>query len=95
MFPELIDVGDLWHPASYCIGSHTYPYCKFLYLAEGTLRIGETDGREIALQAGSVGCVPANVSHWSKYGSEDKHHVLWVGFDLSAIESRHLGWRIP
>jgi len=43
-------VGDDWKPANPFIGPHT-TYCQLLYLTEGTLRIGVTDGPSATAEA--------------------------------------------
>jgi AraC-like DNA-binding protein len=92
--PELVDVGEYWRPANHYVSCHAHRHCQLLYLAEGTVRVGVTGGSETVLVAGSVGCVPPNVSHWAQYGAELKHRLLSVAFHLSAIETRHPGWRV-
>lgn len=92
--PELVDVGEHWRAANHYVSYHAHLHCQLLYLAQGTLRVGVTNGPEIALAAGSVGCVPPSVSHWGRYGSESKHHLLSVAFHLGALETRYPGWRV-
>ena len=49
--------------------------------------------REIFLKPGSLWCFPPNLNHWVEHGPEPKHHLLWVGFDLRAVENRHPEWK--
>jgi AraC-like DNA-binding protein len=37
---------------------------------------------------------PPNLGHWWQYGSEPKHHVLWVGFELDPIQNRYPEWKL-
>jgi AraC-like DNA-binding protein len=94
LLPELVDVGEDWHTANHSNSSCTHPHCQLIYLAEGTLSIGIRNGAEIVLRPCSFISIPANFSHRSKYGSEDKHHVFWVCFHLKDIETRHPGCRL-
>jgi AraC-like DNA-binding protein len=94
LLPELVGVREDWHRANHRIGPYTHPYCQLIYLAEGTVSIGIKNKAEIVLRPGSVVSIPGDLSHWSQYGSEDNHHVFWVGFYLKEIESRHPGCRL-
>ena len=89
---EVIDSGELWEGANYRIGPHVHRHWEIGYVVEGTTRIGVMGGREIFLLPGSLWCLPPNLNHWVEHGSEPKHHSLWVGFDLKAVEHRHPEW---
>jgi hypothetical protein len=89
---EVIDSGELWEGANYRIGPHVHRHWEVGYLVEGTTRMGVMGGREIRLLPGSLWCLSPNLNHWVEHGSEPKHHQLWIGFDLKAVEHRHPDW---
>lgn len=90
---ETIDSGELWEEANYRIGPHLHRHWEVGYIVQGTTRCGMMGGREFILKPGSLWCFPPNVNHWLEHGREPKHHQLWVGFDLRAVESRHPEWK--
>jgi AraC-like DNA-binding protein len=90
---EVIDSGELWEEADYRIGPHLHRHWEFGYIVEGTSWVWTMGGQEFVLKPGSVWCFPPNLNHWLEHGPEQKHHQLWVGFDLRAVESRHPDWK--
>jgi AraC-like DNA-binding protein len=90
---EVIDSGELWEEASYRIGPHLHRHWEIGYIVQGTSRIWTIGGQEFVLKPGSIWCFPPNLNHWLEHGPEQKHHQLWVGFDLRAVESRHPDWK--
>lgn len=90
---EVIDSGELWEEANYRIGPHVHRHWEIGYTIEGTTRVGVMGWREFILKPGSLWCLAPNVNHWVEHGIEPKHHQLWVGFDLRAVENRHPKWR--
>jgi AraC-like DNA-binding protein len=89
---EVIDSGEHWEAANYRIGPHVHRHWEVGYVVEGTTRVGAMGGREIFLQPGSLWCIPPNLNHWVEHGPEPKHHQIWVGVDLAAVENRHPDW---
>jgi AraC-like DNA-binding protein len=90
---EVIDSGELWQEANYRVGPHLHRHWEIGYTVEGTTRFGVMGGREFILKPGSLWCFPPNVNHWVEHGPEPKHHQLWVGCDLRAVENRHPNWK--
>jgi AraC-like DNA-binding protein len=89
---EVLDSGEHWEGPRYRVGPHLHRHWELGYVAEGTTRIGIMGEREVFLKPGSLWCFPPNLNHWVEHGPEPKHHSLWVGFDLRAIEHRHPHW---
>lgn len=90
---EVIDSGELWEGPNYRVGPVFHRHWEIGYIAEGTSRMGMMGGREFMMKTGSFWCFPPNVNHWLEHGSEPKHHQLWVGFNLRAVENRHPDWK--
>lgn len=93
ILPEVIDSGEHWEAPRYRVGPHLHRHWEIGYVVEGTTRMGLMGEREIFLKPGSLWCFPPNVNHWVEHGPEPKHHLLWVGFDLRAVENRHPEWK--
>jgi AraC-like DNA-binding protein len=93
ILPETIDSGELWEEGKYRIGPHLHRHWEIGYVVEGTTRYGVMGGRGFILKPGSIWCFPPNVNHWLEHGPEPRHHQLWVGFDLRAVEGRHPDWK--
>ena len=89
---EVVDSGEHWEGPGYRVGPHLHRHWELGYVAEGTTRIGLMGEREVFLKPGSIWCFPPNLNHWVEHGPEPKHHLLWIGFDLRAIEHRHPDW---
>jgi AraC-like DNA-binding protein len=94
VLPELIDLGEDREEANYRCRTQTLNHWVLLYVIEGTSRFGIEGQAEISLKQGSVACFPPHLSRSGQYGPEPKHHVLWVGFQLDAIESRYPEWKL-
>jgi AraC-like DNA-binding protein len=92
ILPEVIDSGEHWEESRYRVGPHLHRHWEIGYVVEGTTRIGLMGAREIFLRPGSLWCFPPNLNHWLEHGPEPKHHMVFVGFDLRAIEQRHPDW---
>jgi AraC-like DNA-binding protein len=90
---EVIDSGEHWEGPRYRVGPHLHRHWEIGYVVEGTTRMGLMGEREIFLKPGSVWCFPPNLNHWVEHGPESKHHLLWIGFDLWAVENRHPEWK--
>jgi AraC-like DNA-binding protein len=90
---EVLDSGEHWEGPRYRVGPHLHRHWEIGYVVEGTTRIGIMGDREVFLKPGSLWCFPPNLNHWVEHGPEPKHHLLWVGFDLRAIENRHPDWK--
>jgi AraC-like DNA-binding protein len=90
---EVIDSGEHWEGPRYRVGPHLHRHWEIGYVVEGTTRMGLMGEREIFLKPGSLWCFPPNLNHWVEHGPEPKHHLLWVGFDLRAVENRHPEWK--
>jgi AraC-like DNA-binding protein len=91
---EVIDSGEHWEGPRYRVGPHLHRHWEIGYVIEGTTRMGLMGEREVFLKPGSLWCFPPNLNHWVEHGPEPKHHLLWVGFDLGAIEHRHPDWNV-
>jgi len=89
---EVVDSGEHWEGPRYRVGPHLHRHWELGYVAEGTTRMGLMGEREVFLKPGSLWCFPPNLNHWVQHGPEPKHHLLWIGFDLRAIEHRHPDW---
>jgi AraC-like DNA-binding protein len=89
---EVVDSGEHWEGPGYRVGPHLHRHWEVGYVVEGTTRMGLMGGRDIFLKPGSIWCFPPDLNHWVEHGSEPKHHLLWVGFDLRAVENRYPGW---
>ena len=89
---EVVDSGEHWEGPRYRVGPHVHRHWEVGYVVEGTTRMGLMGEREVFLKPGSLWCFPPNLNHWVEHGPEPKHHLLWVGFDLRAIEHRHPDW---
>jgi len=89
---EVVDSGEHWEGPRYRVGPHLHRHWELGYVAEGTTRMGLMGEREVFLKPGSLWCFPPNLNHWVEHGPEPKHHLLWIGFDLRAIEHRHPDW---
>jgi|GEM_PF-665717 AraC family transcriptional regulator, arabinose operon regulatory protein len=94
LIPELFELGERRAAAQHRYLSEAPKYSTTFYVAEGTHRIGFDNGAEIALKPGSVAFLPPNCRYWQQYGPEPTHRVLWVGFELSAIATRHPEWNL-
>lgn len=93
VLPEVVDCGEHWEGAGYCVGPHVHRHWEIGYVVEGRTRMWIMGGREIFLQPGSIWCFPPNLNHWLEHGPEPKHHLMWLGFDLSSVERRHPEWK--
>jgi AraC-like DNA-binding protein len=89
---EIVDSGQHWEGPRYRVGPHLHRHWEIGYVVEGTTRMGLMGDREILLKPGSIWCLPPNLNHWVEQGPEPRHHTLWIGFDLRAIEGRHPAW---
>lgn len=92
ILPEVIDSGEHWEGPRYRVGPHLHRHWEIGYVVEGSTRMGLMGEREVFLKPGSLWCFPPNLNHWVEHGPEPKHHTMWVGFDLRAIEHRHPDW---
>ena len=61
-------------------------------LGQATIVFDNAPG--LALKPGSVALIPPHYNHWDQYGPEPKHRVLWVGFELDTIATRHPEWNL-
>jgi AraC-like DNA-binding protein len=89
---EVIDSGEHWEGPRYRVGPHLHRHWEIGYVVEGTTRMGMMGEREIFLKPGSLWCFPPNLNHWVEHGPEAKHHLLWAGLELGAVENRHPDW---
>jgi AraC family transcriptional regulator, arabinose operon regulatory protein len=94
LLPELFELGERREAAHHRCVPDAPQYSTAFYVVEGTNRIGFESGSEIALKPGSVGFLPPNCHHWQHYGPEPTHRVLWVGFALTAVATRHPEWNL-
>ncbi|MGA7128235.1 MAG: AraC family transcriptional regulator [Chthoniobacterales bacterium] len=94
ILPEVIDLGEHREAANRRYRDHSPNHWLLMYLIEGTSRVGLEGEPEVSLRAGSIACVPPNSSRSWQYGPEPKHHVLWLAFELRAIQSRYPEWKL-
>jgi AraC-like DNA-binding protein len=94
ILPEVIDLGEYREEAGQRYRTHSKDHWVLLYVVEGASRFGMEGLAEMPLKPGSVACFPPNVSRWGHFGSEPKHHLLWVGFELNAVEVRYPEWKL-
>jgi AraC-like DNA-binding protein len=94
ILPELVEVAVHRKGANNRVNSHVHGVWQLVYLIEGAVRIGISPETSISLKSGSLGCVPANVSHWAHCGPELKHYALSIYVDLKPIELRHPDWKL-
>ena len=94
LLPELFELGELREAANHRSVPAAPPYSTASYVVEGTNQIVFENGQQLALNPGSVTFVPPHCNHARQYGPEPKHRVLWVGFELSAVATRHPDWNL-
>jgi AraC family transcriptional regulator len=94
VLPELFELGEHRAAPNYRSAPGAPKYSTACYVVEGTHRIVFDNGPGLALRPGSVAFIPSHCNHWQQYGAESKHRVLWVGFELHAIATRHAEWNL-
>jgi AraC-like DNA-binding protein len=94
LLPELFELGERREEANHRSVPDAPKYSTVYYVVEGTNRIVFENAPALALKPGSVAFIPPDYNHWSQYGPEPKHRVLWVGFELSSIATRHPEWKL-
>jgi AraC-like DNA-binding protein/quercetin dioxygenase-like cupin family protein len=92
--PELVEVAEYRKPPRYYVQPHAHEHWQLLYLIEGAARIGIAPEAAILLKPGSFVSIPANANHWAQYGTEPRHQLLAVQFDLDPVELRHPQWQL-
>ncbi|MBV9876137.1 MAG: helix-turn-helix transcriptional regulator [Verrucomicrobia bacterium] len=94
ILPGIIDLGEHRETANHRYREHAQNHWVLEYVIEGTSRVRIDGEPEVSLEAGSIACFPPNLGRWWQYGPEPKHHVLWVGFELQAIQHRYPEWKL-
>jgi AraC-like DNA-binding protein len=94
ILPGVVDLGEHRETANNRYRDHAQNHWVLEYVIEGTSRVRIDGEPEVSLEAGSIACFPPNLSRWWQYGPEPKHHVLWVGFELDAIQHRYPEWKL-
>jgi AraC-like DNA-binding protein len=94
LLPELFELGEHREEANHRSLPDAPKYSTACYVVEGTNRIVFDNAPGLALKPGSIAFIPAHYNHWEQYGPEPKHRVLWVGFELGAIATRHPEWNL-
>src|ERR1700752_1389868 len=94
LLPELFELGERREEANHRSVPGGPKYSTACYVVEGTNRIVFDNAPGLALKPGSVALIPPHHNHWDQYGPEPKHRVLWVGFELGTIATRHPEWNL-
>ena len=94
ILPEVVDLGEHREPANQRYRDRAQNHWVLEYVIEGTSRVRIDGEPEVSLEPGSIACFPPNLNRWWHYGPEPKHHVLWVGFELDAIQNRYPEWKL-
>jgi len=94
ILPELVDLGEHREAANQHYRGQAQNHWVLEYVIEGTSRVRIDGESEVSLKPGSIACFPPNSSRWWQYGSEPKHHVLRVGFELDPIQNRYPDWKL-
>jgi AraC-like DNA-binding protein len=94
ILPEVVDLGEHREAADHRYRDHAQNHWVLEYVIEGTSRVRIDGEPEVSLEPGSVACFGPNLSRWWHCGPEPKHHVLWVGFELDAIQKRYPEWKL-
>jgi AraC-like DNA-binding protein len=94
ILPEIIDLGEHREEANRRHRNHAQNHWVLVYVIEGTSRVRIEGEPEVSIKPGSIACFPPKLTRWWQYGPEPKHHVLWVGFELGAIQARYPEWKL-
>jgi AraC-like DNA-binding protein len=94
ILPEVVDLGEHREAANQRYRDQAKNHWVLEYVIEGTSRVRIEGEPEISLKPGSIACFPPNLSRWWQYGTEPKHHVMWVGFELDPIQNRYPEWKL-
>ena len=94
ILPELVDLGEHREAANHRYREQAQDHWVIEYVIEGTSRVRIEGQPEVSLKPGSVACFPPSLSRAWQCGSEPKHHVSWVGFQLDAIQNRYPEWKL-
>ena len=94
ILPEVVILGEDREAANYRYRDQGQDHWVLKYVIEGTSRVRIEGDPEVSLRPGSIACFAPNLNRWWQYGSEPKHHVLWVGFELNAIQNRYPEWKL-
>jgi AraC-like DNA-binding protein len=94
VLPEIVDLGEHREAANHRYRDHAQNHWVLEYVIEGAGRVRIENEPDVLLKPGSIACFPPNLSRWWQYGPEPKHHVVWVGFELAAIQNRYPEWKL-
>jgi AraC-like DNA-binding protein len=94
LVPEIVECGDTRHPYRSRVAPHLHKHWKLYYQVAGKSIHYSTGGGKSILEPGSVYCVGPDVNHWHAHISRQPVHVLFVGFDLTAVAVRHPEWDV-
>src|SRR5260221_2102323 len=92
--PDIIDCGETRHPQGSHVGPHLHRHWELCYQAGGTTDHYTMSGDKFALKPGSSYCVSPNINPWHEHVSREPVHLLFVGFDLNAVSTRHPEWDV-
>jgi AraC-like DNA-binding protein/mannose-6-phosphate isomerase-like protein (cupin superfamily) len=94
LVPDIIDCGETRHRYRSRVGPHLHGHWELYYQIAGKTKHHSMDGRKFILKPGSVLCVGPDINHWHEHVSRQPVHALFVGFDLTAVATRHPEWDV-
>jgi AraC-like DNA-binding protein len=91
---DIVDCGETRHPFHGRVNPHLHRHWEFYYQVEGISHHYSMGGGKFVVKPGSVYCVGPHINHWHEHISREPAHVLFVGFDLTAVAARHPDWDV-
>ena len=85
--PEIVHAGEQWASQRLFVPRHTHTVWEFYLQISGISR-WDAQGRTYTLLPGNFIAAPPGLPHEMHERSQDKHHFLFAGLDLSSICSR-------